>query len=99
MSLAGTISDSLSGVASVQCNGIAASVSSGTFLCQLTLNPGANAIQVLATDVAGNQSSAALNLTFQATPPVPISAIFITPTNANLLVNQSRSLSTESAID
>lgn len=91
-SIAGTVSDTLSGVASVQCNGIAAALSSGSFLCQLSLNPGLNQIQIMATDLAGNQADGTLNITSLAPPPIPINAIFVTPSQANLLVSQSRSL-------
>jgi hypothetical protein len=78
-SIAGTVSDLLSGVASVQCNGIAAALSPGSFLCQVSLNPGLNQVQIVATDIAGNQAPGTLNITSLAPPPVPINAIFITP--------------------
>jgi len=92
ISIAGTVSDSLSGVASVQCNGIAAALSLDGFLCQVSLTPGANAIQVSAIDNAGNQAISGLTITSQTTPPVPVKAILVTPTEINLLVNQSRSV-------
>ncbi|HEY1527943.1 MAG TPA: hypothetical protein VGH51_17055 [Candidatus Angelobacter sp.] len=91
-SIAGTVSDLLSGVASVQCNGIAGALSSGSFLCQINLNPGFNQIQITATDVAGNQATSSIGITSLAPPPIPISAIFLTPSQVNLLVSQSRSL-------
>lgn len=91
-SIAGTVSDLLSGVASVQCNGIVGSLSSGSFLCQVNLNAGFNQIQITATDVAGNQATSSIGITSLAPPPIPISAIFLTPSQVNLLVSQSRSL-------
>ncbi|HWZ45802.1 MAG TPA: hypothetical protein VNW97_20175 [Candidatus Saccharimonadales bacterium] len=92
LSVSGTVADALSGVSSVQCNGVSAPVSSGTFLCQVTLNPGSNTLQITATDVAGNQASSSRAVTFQAAPPVPINAIFITPGQMNLLTGQTRAL-------
>jgi Glucodextranase, domain B len=92
VSVAGTVFDALSGIASVQCNGVAATLSSGGFLCQVGLTPGVNPIQVSAIDNGGNQAQSAISVTSQAAPPIPINAIFITPTTINLLVNQSRSV-------
>lgn len=64
VSVTGTVSDALSGVASVTCNGATATVQSGSFSCAVTLTSGANTITVRATDVAGNASSASENVIF-----------------------------------
>ena len=64
VSVSGTVSDALSGVATVTCNGAPASVQSGSFSCSVALASGANTITVSATDVAGNTSSASETVTF-----------------------------------
>ena len=63
----GTVTDALSGVAadSVSCNGVPAVLSSTAFSCAVTLVPGSNHITVQASDTAGNQASAAVNVTTQ----------------------------------
>ena len=83
--ISGTVADSLSGVASVSCNGIATSVSSGGFSCTVTLNPGINLVKVLATDNVGNQSASLLHLLLAA-PYSPASSLAITPANATVVV-------------
>jgi len=57
VTVSGTASDSLSGLASVLCNGSSASLSNSNFACDVPLNDGPNAITVEATDVADNMSS------------------------------------------
>src|SRR5579859_3575654 len=67
----GTVTDALSGVSTVTCNGAPAVVQSGSFNCSITLSAGANTITAKAFDVAGNTSSATENVTFSnAAPPV-----------------------------
>jgi RHS repeat-associated protein len=67
----GTVTDALSGVSAVTCNGAPAIVQSGSFNCSITLVSGANTITAKAFDVAGNTSSATENVTFSnAAPPV-----------------------------
>jgi hypothetical protein len=58
ITVTGTVSDGVSGVAGVICNGSAASVTGATFVCVLSLSEGANAIIVQATDIAGNVGTA-----------------------------------------
>jgi RHS repeat-associated protein len=62
--VSGTVSDSLSGVSGVTCNGSAATVQSGTFSCTVALTNGSNTIAVQATDVAGNSSTQSVTVTF-----------------------------------
>lgn len=59
----GTISDALSGVANVTCDDVAASLSGASFTCVRSLNQGANAITVEAADRAGNRTSTVVNVT------------------------------------
>jgi RHS repeat-associated protein len=69
ISATGSVSDATSGISTVTCNGAAASVSSGSFTCALTLAAGANSITVQATDIAGNSASASTNATLSNNPP------------------------------
>jgi RHS repeat-associated protein len=62
--VSGTVSDALSGVAAVTCNGAAATVQSGTFNCTVPLTNGSNTISAVATDVAGNSSTQSVTVTF-----------------------------------
>lgn len=62
-SVSGTISDALSGVASVSCDGAAATVQSGNYSCAVPLTAGVDTITVLATDVAGNTASQSVSAT------------------------------------
>ncbi|MFQ5804546.1 MAG: Ig-like domain-containing protein, partial [Candidatus Methylomirabilales bacterium] len=64
VTVTGTITDPLSGVASVTCNGTTASLAESTFTCDLSLTEGANPILVQATDLAGNTGSSSLTVTF-----------------------------------
>jgi hypothetical protein len=52
--LSGTLAESLSGVAAVNCNNVPAIVSGNTFSCDVPLKNGSNAIKVWAIDAAGN---------------------------------------------
>src|SRR5438876_7345720 len=57
ISVTGSVSDSLSGVSTVTCNGMSASVQGASFSCPMTLASGANTIRVQAFDAAGNSST------------------------------------------
>ncbi|HET9183307.1 MAG TPA: Ig-like domain-containing protein [Candidatus Angelobacter sp.] len=91
LQLTGSVSDSLSGIATVTCNGAPANISSVSFTCNLTLVSGANTIQVQATDKAGNTANTQLAVTFGA-PLVPPKALFLTPTQINLLQGQNHNV-------
>ncbi len=92
LQVTGTVSDNLSGVALVSCNGNPATVSNGAFTCALSLVAGANTVQVQATDLAGNMASSQISITFNATPPPPPKSLLITPSLANLLVGNTRNI-------
>jgi len=62
----GTVSDALSGVSSVTCNGAAATLDGGSFSCNVALNSGANTITIMATDRAGNGAASPLAVSFNA---------------------------------
>jgi len=67
LTVAGTATDSLSGIATVTCNGSPATVTQSNWSCSLTLTVGPNTIAVLATDIAGNSTTASLPVTFAPT--------------------------------
>jgi RHS repeat-associated protein len=74
ITVTGTVADALSGVASVTCNGAAATVQNGSFTCPIILTPGLNTITVRATDVAGNTASATESVTLSSAPPPTITS-------------------------
>src|SRR5262249_39355722 len=81
VTLEGTVTDALSGVAGVTCNGVAAQVSGSALTCGVALSAGANVISVVATDVAGNTSTSSVTVTFSATPTITINS----PTNFSVV--------------
>ncbi|HJT01764.1 MAG TPA: Ig-like domain-containing protein [Terriglobales bacterium] len=104
LAVSGSVSDASSGVASVLCNGAAATFGGGAFSCNVTLNQGGNTVQVVATDAAGNSTSANVNVTLNVVqpppPPPPPPAlnpppteILITPQTITLAVGERRSVS------
>ncbi len=87
VSVTGTVSDALSGVAGVTCNGANATLSQGNVSCSVALVSGANTITVAATDVAGNVRTSSVNVTYtptsnDTTPPTISSAISPVPNTA-----------------
>jgi Ca2+-binding RTX toxin-like protein len=56
VTVTGDVSDGLSGVDSVTCNGVVAEVEDSTFICGVPVDEGDNTITVMATDLAGNMS-------------------------------------------
>ncbi|MBM3765170.1 MAG: hypothetical protein FJW32_07235, partial [Acidobacteria bacterium] len=81
VTVTGNASDALSGLASVTCNGNAATLNAGGFTCGVTLSLGPNTVTVLARDIAGNTATATLPLTLA--PPLTIS--FTSPANLSYL--------------
>lgn len=79
--IAGTLTDALSGVARVSCNGTPASHSHSAFDCTVPLTEGANVIVVEAIDIAGNSRSSSINVAFDPSdisPPTVTAAADIT---------------------
>ena len=90
VALSGTTSDALSGLSAVTCNGAPASLSSGSFSCNISLlNVGVNLVVVRASDVAGNVAAFILHLNLTGTLPVP-SSLQITPSGVNMLVGATQ---------
>ena len=62
VTVSGTVSDSLSGVTAVTCNGIGATLAAGSLSCSVPLVSGPNSINAVATDTAGNTAAAQLTV-------------------------------------
>jgi Glucodextranase, domain B len=67
--LHGNVSDALSGVAAVSCNGVAGTTNGSTFDCSVPLVPGDNALTVAVTDRIGNSAAATSSLLFDQRAP------------------------------
>src|SRR5206468_715427 len=78
----GTAADTRSGLASATCNHSPAVINGGTITCDVSLNPGFNAIVVHAMDNAGNGTSVGLRVTRSASR----TALLITPSMRSLRV-------------
>lgn len=70
LQFSGSVSDALSGVASVSCNGTAALIQAGSFSCSVSLIAGPNSITVSATDVAGNTATKLVSVTLANQPVI-----------------------------
>jgi RHS repeat-associated protein len=70
ITVSGTTSDALSGIASVSCDGVAATIQSGSYSCGLTLGPGTNTISIQATDLAGNVATQTEAVTLITAPAI-----------------------------
>ena len=69
LAISGTVSDALTGIASVTCNGAPATVSTGTVRCSVTLTEGSNIINVAAADNAGNVTTKSLTVALDTRAP------------------------------
>ncbi|HEY2235860.1 MAG TPA: hypothetical protein VGK01_20480, partial [Candidatus Angelobacter sp.] len=77
VAVAGSSTDALSGLATVTCNNTPATISGGTFSCSVQITQGSISISVQASDVAGNSSTSAVNVSLQGpklsiTTPAPL---------------------------
>ncbi len=72
--LAGTLADSLSGLASASCNGASTPFTGGSFNCNVALSEGANTATVRAKDVADNEGTASVTVNYVRVPIVTITA-------------------------
>ena len=68
--LHGTFAEALSGLNGIGCNGTDASVTGTSFDCTVRLAAGTNAISIRATDVAGNETLASLEVIVDGIAPV-----------------------------
>jgi hypothetical protein len=72
ISVSGTVTDALSGVVSMTCNGLPATLSAGGFSCAATMVPGLNTVRFEAADAAGNSATSSLQVSLSAAPAVHI---------------------------
>lgn len=70
LTITGTLTDALSGVASATCNHAPATLNAGTFNCAVNLLAGSNTIQLAGTDTAGNTAVRSLQVLFDAARPL-----------------------------
>lgn len=89
VTVSGAVSDALSGVSSVTCDGAAANVTGGNFSCNISLTVGVNLVVVRATDMAGNVAASNFHLSLMGTLPVP-NSLQISPAGVNMLVGETR---------
>jgi len=71
--IGGTAIDGLSGLGAVACEGAPASLNGSAFSCSVALTEGMNAVEVSATDVAGNIRTETLELLYAPAPTVTFS--------------------------
>jgi hypothetical protein len=83
VAVSGPVTDALSGVGSVLCNGGPATVSGSTFSCTVPLNLVSNSITVTAFDLAGNSATATVSVSVSMATPTSLQ---ITPGPATLRV-------------
>jgi hypothetical protein len=84
----GSAPDALSGLSTVLCNGIAATIVDVDLSCTLTLGPGRNTVLVTAVDAAGNAGSASATVRLHVTPQ----ALTVTPVQRRLIVGERSAL-------
>jgi hypothetical protein len=81
LTINGSVSDSLSGVASVACGDTTVPVQAGSFVCTAALTEGANTVTVRADDTAGNRATMPVAVRLSSAPTVRI----IEPANFSFL--------------
>jgi hypothetical protein len=93
IAVTGSVSDALSGAASMTCGGSAAVLTASTFVCSATLQPGANTIAIDAADLAGNVSHTTLSvrLDSKGTPVAQAGGPYAGPTGAAIKLDGSAS--------
>jgi IPT/TIG domain/Glucodextranase, domain B/Kelch motif/Galactose oxidase, central domain len=87
VTVSGSVSDVLSGIAGVTCDGLPASVTGGSFFCNISLTVGVNLVVVRVNDLAGNAAGSNFHLSLTGTLPAP-NSLQITPANVNMVVGQ-----------
>jgi hypothetical protein len=92
MTVAGAASDNLSGLFAVTCNGAAATLSAGSFSCNISLVSGVNTIVAQAVDTAGNVARATVTVTYSLTLNPPPTAVFLTPDHFAMVLKETRKL-------
>src|ERR1700730_4080491 len=85
VTVSGTLTDALSGVSGVTCDGVTATLSGGGFSCNISLAVGVNLVVVRGTDIAGNVAGDYFHLSLTGTLLAPAS-LAVTPTGVNMVV-------------
>jgi alpha-tubulin suppressor-like RCC1 family protein len=85
LAVAGTVSDGGSGLAVVQCNEVAATVSAGVATCTVPLQPGRNSVVLVARDAAGHATSHSVRVTRTA----PATSLTLTPESRTMLAEEA----------
>jgi Glucodextranase, domain B/Bacterial Ig-like domain (group 2) len=85
--ISGTLTDSLSGPGSVSCGSVPAVLTGTNFSCTLQLSSVSNSITVTGYDLAGNSSTATLNVTVSMPAPTSLT---VSPANPNMLVGATQ---------
>ena len=87
--LTASASDAISGVVSVTCNGVSASLTNGQVSCEVPLRNGVNSLVVTAQDAAGNSGSAGVRVTRVGTA----TSLALAPSTATKLIGAGFSMS------
>jgi hypothetical protein len=85
----GTLSDALSGIITLTCNGTPVTFTAPDFSCNISLTPGVNLVVVRAGDMAGNMTLIKMHVTLTAPLPAPAS-LHISPAVANLVLGDTQ---------
>jgi Glucodextranase, domain B/Bacterial Ig-like domain (group 2)/Beta-propeller repeat/PQQ-like domain len=86
--VSGSVTDALSGVGGVLCNGAPATVTSTSFSCTVILNSVSNSITVTGTDLAGNSTTSTITVSVSMAAPTSLQ---ITPGPVTMLVGNTQS--------
>ncbi|HYE85898.1 MAG TPA: chitobiase/beta-hexosaminidase C-terminal domain-containing protein, partial [Vicinamibacterales bacterium] len=89
----GQVGDSLSGLASVKCNEVNATVVDGAVSCQVPLRAGRNVVVLSAVDLAGNAVSHGVTVTLVGT----VTSLTLTPSQRTMVVGELATLSARDA--
>lgn len=86
VTVSGTITDALSGVGSVVCNNVTATLSGSGYSCLVSLGAATNTVTVTGFDVAGNSSTATMNVTVSMGTATSLQ---VTPSTSTLTVGNT----------
>ncbi|MGE3840549.1 MAG: chitobiase/beta-hexosaminidase C-terminal domain-containing protein [Vicinamibacterales bacterium] len=87
-----TVSDALSGISEVTCQGQTRPVVNGAMACDVPLREGRNTLIVTATDQAGNTATLAPTIIY--VPPT-VTTLLVTPSSRTLLVGEGAPLTAQ----
>ena len=88
ITMSGTVSDALSGLANAKCNGVVVTIVEGALDCDVNLRPGRNSIVLQVSDVAGNSASIGVTIFRVGTA----TTLALSPTSRTLLMNETTAL-------